>query len=246
MTPILSCKDVTVAFGGFHAIDGLTLDFAEGRTCAIIGPNGAGKTTLINVLSGVYSPTKGEVHLDGRNVSHLSPNRRAGLGLGRSFQIVKVFPQMTVRKNLRIAAQKLKYRVQPFWKIAGRDDEIEARVQEVLGFVALEGLADREANELSHGRQRALELGLTLMGNPKVLLLDEPLAGVGHSELAEMTELLRSIRQNHTTIIIEHNMDAVLSLADEIVVLERGQVLARGEPNEVTQNPAVREAYLGT
>ena len=246
MTAILSCSDVTVAFGAFKAINGLSLDFDAGKTSEIIGPNGAGKTTLINVLSGIYRPTAGSVRLEGEDITSLRPDRRTRMGIARSFQIVKIFPEMSARENLRIAAQRSAYRIQPFWKLAGRDTEIERRIEEMLTLVGLRDLADREASYLSHGKQRALELGLTLMGEPKILLLDEPLAGVGHSELGWMTELLQTIRRRHTTIIIEHNMDAVLSLADEIVVLVAGQVLARGEPSEVTADQKVREAYLGT
>ena len=245
MSAVLSCHNLTVKFGGFTAVSGLSLDFQEGRTTAIIGPNGAGKTTLINMLSGVLRPTSGQVLLDGEDITTLRPDQRTRKGIGRSFQIVRVFPEMTVRGNLRIAAQKSAYRVQPFWKFAGKDKDIEERIEEQMEFLGLVREADLDANSLSHGKQRALELGITLMGQPRILLLDEPLAGVGHSELNWMTELLETVRQRCTTIIIEHNMDAVLKMAEEVVVLVGGKMLVSGSPEEVTSNQEVRRAYLG-
>ncbi|HSW17041.1 MAG TPA: ABC transporter ATP-binding protein [Ramlibacter sp.] len=245
MSTVLSCRDLSVRFGGFTALDRITADFEQGRTCAIIGPNGAGKTTLINALSGILKPADGAVVLNGKNITLLRPDQRARLGMGRSFQIVKVFTEMTARENLRVAAQQARYSMQPFWLPAGRDRKIEEAVQQMLETVGLAALADLQAGFLSHGKQRALELGLTLINEPSLLLLDEPLAGVGHAELPEMTRLLQKVRRGRTTIIIEHNMDAVMSMADEIIVLVAGQMLVRGTPADVSANQQVRTAYLG-
>jgi branched-chain amino acid transport system ATP-binding protein len=245
MSAVLSCRNLTVKFGGFTAVSDLTLDFAAGKTTAIIGPNGAGKTTLINMLSGVLQPTSGQVLLASEDITSLRADQRTKKGIGRSFQIVRVFPEMTVRGNLRIAAQKIAYGVQPFWKFAGHDRSIEDRIEDQMEFLGLGAEADVDASSLSHGKQRALELGITLMGQPKILLLDEPLAGVGHSELRWMSDLLETVRHRCTTIIIEHNMDAVVKMADEVVVLVGGKKLVSGAPSEVTSNQEVRRAYLG-
>jgi len=244
-TTILSCRDLTVRFGGFTALRRITADFESGKTCAIIGPNGAGKTTLINVLSGILKPSEGSVHLNNQDITALRPDQRARRGMGRSFQIVKVFSEMTARQNLRVAAQQARYAMQPFWFPAGRNPQIEKVVDEALVLVGLSALADTEAAFLSHGKQRALELGLSLINSPSLLLLDEPLAGVGHAELGEMTRLLDTVRKGRTTVIIEHNMDAVMSMADEIIVLVAGEVLVRGAPDVVSADHQVRSAYLG-
>lgn len=245
MTPILACKDLSVRFGGFSALSNVSLDFLPGKTTAIIGPNGAGKTTLINVLSGILKPSNGRIYLKGDDVTRLRPDQLARRGVGRSFQIVKIFNEMTVRENIRIAAQLGLGRVVPFWKPAGGDDTVEAKIDEILQLVGLSDLADADANKLSHGKQRALELGLTLINEPPLLMLDEPLAGVGNSEVGWMTEIINLVRGTRTTLIIEHNMDAVMSMADEIVVLVAGEVLTRGTPSEVISDQRVRTAYLG-
>jgi branched-chain amino acid transport system ATP-binding protein len=246
MSAILSCEKLSVRYGSFTALRQVTLAFEPGRTCAIIGPNGAGKTTLINVLSGLIQPTEGEVVLEELVVTRMRADERAKLGLGRSFQIIKIFPDMSARENLRVAAQRARYRVQPFWRLAGKDAAIERAVDVMLERAGLSRAADVGSGLLSHGSQRALELGLTLMVKPSVLLLDEPLAGVGHHELPGMVALLRSVRLESTLIMVEHNMDAVMSLADEVVVMVGGEILVRGTPSEVSANPEVRRAYLGS
>jgi branched-chain amino acid transport system ATP-binding protein len=242
----LRCADVSVSFGAFQALVGISADFQHDRTCAVIGPNGAGKTTFLNVLSGVQRPSHGSVILDGTQITYYTPQRRARLGIGRSFQIAKIFPELTVRQNLRVGAQRIHFSFPPFWIPAGSNSEVERTVEEVLQLVHLEKLADVEVGRLSHGNQRAVEIGLTLVTNPSVLLLDEPLAGVGHHEVSEMVSLLKKICRGRTTILIEHNMDAVMEIADEILVFVSGKLLTRGNPADVRRDPAVRTAYLGT
>jgi branched-chain amino acid transport system ATP-binding protein len=245
MSAVMACRDLSVRFGGFRALNRVTMSLERNRTYAVIGPNGAGKTTLINVLSGLVRPSAGDVLLDDRIVTGSRPDRRARLGVGRSFQIIKLFAGMTARENLRIAAQRVRYQVQPFWRPAGRDRVVERRVEAMLSRMGLTRWADREAGLLSHGVQRALELGLTLMTEPRVLLLDEPLAGVGHRELPDMIALLDTVRRDCTTLIVEHNMDAVMSLADEVIVLLAGEILVSGTPAAVSSDSRVRAAYLG-
>jgi branched-chain amino acid transport system ATP-binding protein len=245
MAITLSCRNVSLSYGAFRALHNVSLEFEHGQTCAIIGPNGAGKTTFLNVLSGLLKPSNGVVMLNDHDITHLPPERRAKLGLGRSFQIAKIFLEMTVRENLRLGAQRKYYGMPPFWIPAGHNPVVERAVEKTLHNIGMEDRADVEAAQLSHGSQRVLELGLTLVTQPDVILLDEPLAGIGHHDLPQMIKLIKAISRNKTTILIEHNMDAVMEIAIEIVVLVSGELLARGEPAAVQSNPAVRKAYLG-
>lgn len=243
--PALSCRDVTVRFGDFTALAGVSLDVAAGATIALIGPNGAGKTTLINALSGRVALTGGTIALDGRDITGLPAHARARAGLGRSFQIINIFPDMTVEQNLRIGAQAHRFRLQPFWRPAAAWPELAAQARAMAEMVGLADMLDQPVGRLSHGRQRALELGLTLMAEPRVLLLDEPLAGVGRQELAATVALIDRVRRGRTVLLIEHNMDVVMALSDEIVVMMAGQMLMRGDPASVRADPTVRRAYLG-
>jgi branched-chain amino acid transport system ATP-binding protein len=242
---VLECRSLSVRFGSFRALHKVTMSLGENLTYAVIGPNGAGKTTLINVLSGLITPSEGDVLLNDQVVTPWGVERRARMGIGRSFQIIKLFPEMSARENLRIAAQRVRYRLQPFWRVAGSDATVERAVNAMLERIGLVRWADGEAGLLSHGMQRALELGLTLMTKPRVLLLDEPLAGVGNDELPEMLALLNAARRECTTLIVEHNMEAVMSVADEVIVLVAGEVLTQGTPADVSSNSQVRAAYLG-
>ncbi len=241
----LSCRDVTVRFGDFTALSKVSLDVARGATIALIGPNGAGKTTLINALSGRVALASGSIALDGRDITRLPAHARARAGLGRSFQIINIFPDMTVAQNLAIGAQAHRFRLQPFWRPARAWPDLAERAREMAAMVGLTDVLDQPVGRLSHGRQRALELGLTLMTEPRVLLLDEPLAGVGRQEIAETVALIDRVRRGRTVLLIEHNMDVVMALSDEIVVMMAGQVLMRGDPAAVRSDPTVRRAYLG-
>lgn len=241
----LRCENIQVTFGGLKAVNGVTYDFQPGKLYGLIGPNGAGKTTLMNALSGHATLSGGTVHLDGQEVTNLSIHARTRAGLGRSFQITKVFSGMTVLENLQIAAFAHRYRVQPFWLPASRFREIRQAAEEVLEQIGLTRLGSVSAEYLSHGDQRALEIGLTLLGDPRVLLLDEPLAGVGHEQLEHATDLIRRIIKGRTVLLIEHNMDVVVQVSDEIIVMVQGKLLASGTPEEIKANPEVRAAYLG-
>jgi len=196
-------------------------------------------------LSGRQALTDGKVLLDGRDISGLSAHARARLGIGRSFQITKIFPTMTVFENLRLAGQAGHFDLQPFWRPVSSYSALAAAADEMLGFIGLRARRDLVAAQLAHGEQRALELGLTLMNKPAILLLDEPLAGVGQHEVERVVDLLRRMGQGRTVILIEHNMRAMMALADQIVVMTHGAVLATGTPAQVQGDPRVRTSYLG-
>jgi branched-chain amino acid transport system ATP-binding protein len=247
MAAVLTCQNISVSYGAFRALNGISAEFHKNSTCAIIGPNGAGKTTLLNVMSGLLRPSSGKLLLNDRPITGLPTEQRAMLGIGRSFQIAKIFPEMTARQNLRIGAQRKAYTgIQPFWVPAGHDRLIEKDITDILRMVRLEQSADIESGRLSHGSQRALEIGLTLVTKPEIILLDEPLAGIGHHELSHMVQLIKEISRDKTVVIIEHNMDAVIEIAEEMIVLVSGEVIARGEQEAVCRDPFVRKAYLGT
>jgi branched-chain amino acid transport system ATP-binding protein len=237
---------VSVCFGSFTALSRVSFQFEPGRVYGIIGPNGAGKTTLMNAVVGRQRLGSGSIHLLGRDVSRLGVPARARLGLGRSFQISKVFSGMTTLENLRLAAQVAAFPWQPFWRPAAADRRITEDARAMLAFVGLERHAVTDADALSHGDQRALELGLTLMTRPTVLLLDEPLAGVGQQSLRDASALLERVVQGRTVLLIEHNMDALMRLADLVLVLVGGRLIAHGTPDEIRRSDAVRAAYLGS
>ena len=245
MSAGLACRDATVRFGAFTALDSVSIHFTPNLLHGVIGPNGAGKTTLINLLSGRQPLDAGQVLLDGRDIGSLPAHARARLGIGRSFQITKIFPTMTVYENLRLAGQAARFGLQPFWRTVAGYPSLAAAADEMLGFIGLGALRNVVAEQLAHGDQRALELGLTLINDPKIVLLDEPLAGVGQHEVDRAVELLRRTREGRTVILIEHNMKVMMALADHIVVMARGAVLATGTPAQVQVDPKVRATYLG-
>jgi len=245
-SPALCCRGVGVNFGAFRALSDVSLDLGAGQTVALIGPNGAGKTTLINAISGRVPLQHGHVHLAGAEITKVSVHKRAAAGLGRSFQIINIFGGMTVLENLRLAAQPRAFRIQPFWRSISAWPALQARAREIAVFVGLEDELNWPVAALSHGKQRAVELGLALMPDPSVLLLDEPLAGVGHSELETTIELLQRVRKGRSILLVEHNMDAVAQIADEIVVMVGGTVLMRDRPDAIWRNPEVRRLYLGS
>lgn len=241
----LQCTDTTVEFDGFVALNRVCLDVPAGSTVALIGPNGAGKTTLLNAVSGRVPLKAGKVALLGSDITHLSVAGRVRRGLGRSFQIINIFPEMTTFENLRVAAQPLRFGLQPFWRSVTHWKELAERAHAVAALFGLSDVLDMPVATLSHGRQRAVELGLALMCDPKVLLLDEPLAGVGHGEIAATMALIDRVRANRTVLLVEHNMDVVMKVADEIVVMMGGEVLMRGTPEQVRNDDQVKRAYLG-
>ena len=245
MSAGLSCRNATVRFGAFTAVESVDIDFTPGVLHGVIGPNGAGKTTLINALSGRQALSAGQVLLDGQDISGLPAHQLARLGIGRSFQITKTFPSMTVYENLRVAGQAAYFALQPFWRAVTRYPALAEAVEDMLGFIGLRERRDVIAGQLAHGDQRALEVGLTLMRKPRIVLLDEPLAGVGQHEVERAVDLLQRMRVGRTVILIEHNMKVMMALADRIVVMARGAVLANGTPEEVRADPKVRASYLG-
>ncbi|MBP7063218.1 ABC transporter ATP-binding protein [Ferrovibrio sp.] len=242
----LSCQGISVRFGHFQALNNVSLDLPPGQTLALIGPNGAGKTTLINALSGRVAMAAGRIQLGDADISSMPVHRRAAAGLGRSFQIINIFEQMTVLENLRLAAQPRGFRRQPFWRSVAAWPFLAERARQVAAEVGLEAELDLPVAMLSHGKQRAVELGLALMTEPSVLLLDEPLAGVGQAEIEATMALLDRVRRGRSVLLVEHNMDAVMRIADEIVVMIGGEILMRGTPDAVCRDPEVRRLYLGS
>jgi branched-chain amino acid transport system ATP-binding protein len=241
----LRCEHVDVRFGALRAVSDVTLDFSGGGIQSVIGPNGAGKTTLINVLSGRQAPSAGRVFLGDRDITASGAHKRARLGIGRSFQITKVFAGMTVFENLRLAAQARMFRRQPLWRPVEHYPGLAEQADAVAAEIGLARLRDRPAELLSHGDQRALELGITLMTAPGILLLDEPLAGVGEQEIEQTIALIAALATGRTVLLVEHNIDVVMRVSDRVVVMNEGRVLACGTPAEVRKDPGVRTAYLG-
>ena len=232
-------------FGGLTATDDLSLTLEPGELHAIIGPNGAGKTTLITQLSGELAPDAGRITFDGRDITHEPPFRRALAGLGRSYQITSVFGEFTVLQNVALAVQARAGSSFRFWRRAASEAALIAPAHAALAQVGLAGLHDRRVSALSHGQRRQLEIAMTLAGAPKLLLLDEPMAGMSHSESEAVVALLQTLKGRYTILLVEHDMDAVFALADRITVLVYGRTIASGTPEQIRQNAEVREAYLG-
>lgn len=228
-------------FGGLHAVRDVDLAVEAGRIHAVIGPNGAGKTTLVRLLSGALPATRGTVRFNGMDITGLAPHRVARLGIGRCDQKTSIFPDLTCLENCWLGARPRT--ASPF--APGRNRETEERAHAALAACGLERRAQVPAAVLSHGERKELEIAVTLAGGPRLLLLDEPLAGMGAEESERMTGLVRSMAGDHTVVLIEHDMDAVFALADRITVMVDGAVLATGSPDEVRADARVQEAYLG-
>ena len=241
----LECAGVTVSFGALKAIDNVTYKFESGRVYGLIGPNGAGKTTLLNVLAGRLWQHQGAVLCEGQDISRLDACQRARRGIGRSFQVTKIYPEMTVMENLRIAAQIKHGRFMPFWIAPRYDRRLATEVDTMLEMTGLTAHRNAIAGAMSYGLQRALELGLTLLPEPRILLLDEPLAGIGHQEIEPATRLIQAASIGRTVLLIEHNMDVIMALSEQIVVMSNGSVIAQGSPEQVRNDPTVRAVYLG-
>jgi len=241
----LSLSNVSKAFGGLRAVDGVSLSVQAGERRAIIGPNGAGKTTLFSLISGEQPVTDGTILLFGRDVTRLPPHRRAALGLARTYQITNLFPRLTVLENCLLAAQGLKPVKFHLHRDLRRYPALFTRAQAVLEAVGLAGKAAEVVRNLSHGEQRQLEIALALAGEPKLLLLDEPTAGLSPAESQMMTALLKKLDPAITLLVIEHDMDVAFALTDRITVLHYGRVVADGLSHEVKTDPLVQEIYLG-
>jgi branched-chain amino acid transport system ATP-binding protein len=242
---ILETEDLTKEFAGFVAVNGVSLRVARGTIHALIGPNGAGKTTCFNLLTKFLQPTRGQIKFKDRDITALPPTEIARLGLVRSFQISAVFPHLTCLENVRIALQRARGGSFDFWRGKGVLDEYNDRAMSLLGDVGLKDYARLTAVELPYGRKRALELATTIAVDPEMLLLDEPTAGMGHEDIDRIAALIKSVAKNRTVLMVEHNLSVVSNLSDRITVLTRGRVLAEGNYETVSNNPDVREAYMG-
>jgi branched-chain amino acid transport system ATP-binding protein len=242
---LLRVEKLVRRFGGVIATDHVSLDVAKGELHAIIGPNGAGKTTLISQLTGQLSPNSGTIHFAGADITRLPAFRRSALGLARSFQITSLLPDFTASDNVALAAQAHDGHSFYFWGNARKESALRNAALAALKRVGLEHRADVVVSRLSHGEQRELELAVALATKPQLLLLDEPMAGLGTTESARMVKLLQELRREVTIVLVEHDMDAVFALADRITVLVYGRVIASDVPAAIRQNEEVRRAYLG-
>jgi len=243
--PLLRVDALVRRFGGILATDHVSLDVARGELHAIIGPNGAGKTTLISQLTGHLAPHAGSIFLGGRDITGLPAYRRSGLGLARSFQVTSLLSDFTAADNVALAAQAHDGHSFRFWGNARKERGLRETARAALERVGLVGRADVPVSKLSHGEQRELELAVALATKPQLLLLDEPMAGLGVTESARMVKLLSELRKEVTIVLVEHDMEAVFALADRISVLVYGRVIASGLPSEIRQNDEVKRAYLG-
>ena len=247
MTPaaILETHGLRKAFGGHVVLDGVDLAFAANRLSALIGPNGAGKTTCFNLLTGFLRPDRGEIRFKGRDVTRLPADRRARLGICRSFQVLNLFDDYTVLENVRVAVPALRARGFDCWTPAGALGEAEDKAARIIRLIGLAGREQVEARLLSYGQRRLLEIGVALAGEPELLLMDEPTSGLGARPMETLRDLVQRLSAGLTIVVIEHDMDFVLSLSHHVAVLHRGTVIAEGPPEAIRESAEVREAYLG-
>ena len=242
---LLVLEGLSKQFGGLAAVNNCNLRIEAGEIHALIGPNGAGKTTLINLIAGMLPPSRGQLRFQGENITHLPAHQRVHRGLARTFQITNLFKNYTVRANLELAVQARVGSSFRFWQPVAREKHLTEAALAVAEQVGLAGRFERVVGQLSHGEQRQLEVGLALASRPKLLLLDEPMAGLGAEESERMVALIAQLAQHHTILLVEHDMGAVFRLARRISVLVYGQVIASGSPAEIRANPEVHKAYLG-
>lgn len=245
--PILEARHLRKQFGGLVAVDDVSFSVTPGTVHSIIGPNGAGKTTLFNLLSGQYKPTSGEVIYKGENITNLPVHRRAHIGIGRSFQITNIFPNLTVLENVRLAAQaptKVNFN---FWRRAASYGELTERAYDVLQLVGLSNEASLPALVLPHGGKRKLELAILLAAEPEIMLLDEPTAGMASEQVPELIATVQRIRElgDRTIVLVEHNMSVVMGISDKITVMNLGRLLSEGTPAEISKDETVQRVYLG-
>ncbi len=244
-SPILEVHNLCKSFGGVVATDNVNLQVTEGEIHALIGPNGAGKTTLISQLSGLLTPDSGSIFFQGNDITGLPPYRFSQAGLARSFQITSVFQELSLQDNVALAVQAHAGHAFRFWRNARKDQALQKPALDYLSRVGLADRADWLASEVSHGERRQLEIAMALATDPVLLLLDEPMAGMGKDESAELIDILNRLRGTKTLLLVEHDMDAVFALADRISVLVYGKVIASGTPAEIKSDTRVRNAYLG-
>ena len=244
---LLEVENVSRHFGSLVAVDNVSMSVEAGELRAVIGPNGAGKTTFFNLISGFLAPTSGRILFDNEDITRLLPARRVWRGISRTFQVTEVFPELSVRENLRIAAEVAAgYRLRP-WISRQADAEVSARVTDLSDMGGLSDQENRPVGELSHGDQRATEIMMALALKPRLLLLDEPTAGMGDRETYNITQLIRQLHKDHklSIVLIEHDMRVIFHLADRIMVLAEGAMLAEGTPPEIVANEMVQAVYLG-
>lgn len=242
---VLELSGLRKAFGALIVTDGIDLDLRRGECHALIGPNGAGKSTLIHQISGVLQPDAGRISFEGRDVTALSQSERAVAGLGRSFQITSILPEFTVLENVALAAQMRDGSSYRFFRSAAQEANLNGKAMETLSIIGLEQRADVVASTLSHGEKRLLELAIAIAGEPRALLLDEPMAGMGRAESATLTQTLLDLKATYPMLLIEHDMEAVFRMADRVSVLVAGAIVATGTPDAVRNDPQARAAYLG-
>ncbi|WP_424629957.1 ABC transporter ATP-binding protein [Bradyrhizobium sp. SYSU BS000235] len=241
---ILRTNGVSKSFGKFKALSNVSAEFNRGAITSIIGPNGAGKSTYFNVLSGAFAPSAGRVEFEGRDVTNVPQHQFAHMGIAKSFQITNVFPLLTTRENVRVGLQAFVSRFD-MWRPRAKLPGLVEKADELLALVGLWDRRERLAKELAHGEQRALEIGMALAANPRLLLLDEPTAGMSPEETRVMMDLIVKLAKERTVILVEHKMKLVMGISDRILVLHHGELLAQGTPAEVRQNDQVKRVYLG-
>lgn len=242
---ILDIDNISKSFGALQVLSEINLTIQEGLITSIIGPNGAGKTTLFNVITGLYRPDRGRVRFRGEDITGLKPHRITRRGLARSFQITNIFPKLSVRENIALAAQTVSSQRTSMFSGTGRLEEVDRQVDEIINLIGLGEYARDMAGTLSHGDQRHLEIGMTLATGPRLLMLDEPTSGMSPAESLTTIDLIETLRQKVTILIIEHDMDLVMKLSDRIVVLNFGRKIAEGSSEYISQDPEVRRVYLG-
>ncbi|WP_299988780.1 ABC transporter ATP-binding protein [uncultured Ruegeria sp.] len=245
MNAVLTVEGLSKSFGSLKVTRDVTLELHTGECHALIGPNGAGKTTLINLITGILPAESGRITLNGRDLSDLPMHQRAGAGLGRTFQITSIFPDFSALENVALAAQSSDGRGMGFWRIAASDSGLNAKAADALDMIGLGARKDARGADMSHGEHRLLELAMAVVTNPDALLLDEPMAGLGRAESEELVDTLQSLKAQVPLLMVEHDMEAVFSMADRISVLESGQIVAAGTPEQVRSDPQARAAYLG-
>ncbi len=242
--PILQTRGVGKNFGGFVALKDISVSFPRGKLTAIIGPNGAGKSTFFNIISGAFPPSSGSVVFEGRDISGEPPHMFSRIGIAKSFQITSVFPELTTLENVRVAVQARSKRFDIF-NPRGKFQQLAETAADLLKLVGLERRRSNRARELAHGEQRSLEVAMALAADPKLLLLDEPTAGMSPEETREMMTLIAKLAADRTVVLVEHKMKLVMGLAERVIVLHHGELLAEGTPEEIRNNDQVKRVYLG-